>query len=84
MCFQKNFYNKRWIKFEETAETAERRWSKPHVPTLTQTSIEDTQRLIENGVILLGIKINSFFYNFFSPILYIIRSIYSRSPRHSW
>jgi hypothetical protein len=44
---------KRWIKFEETAESAERRWSKPHVPTLTQTSIEDLMILIENGVILL-------------------------------
>lgn len=43
----------RWIKFEETAESAERRWSKPHVPTLTQTSIEDLMILIENGVILL-------------------------------
>ena len=49
----------RWIKFEETAEDVLGRWSKPHVATVAQTSIEDLNNLIKEGVILLDSYIMS-------------------------
>ena len=49
----------RWIKFEEHAEDVLGRWSKPHVTTLTQTSIDDLNHLIQEGVIMLDLPISS-------------------------
>ena len=34
------------------------RWSKPHVATLTQTSIEDLKELLHNGKIMLNANLN--------------------------
>jgi hypothetical protein len=35
------------------------RWSKPHVATLPQTSIDDLKTLIKDGVIILDVPLTS-------------------------
>ena len=42
----------RWIRFEEQAEDVLGRWSKPHVATLPQTSLDDLKLMLQNGVFL--------------------------------
>jgi hypothetical protein len=42
----------RWIRFEEQAEGVLGRWSKPHVATLPQTSLDDLKRLLLNGTLM--------------------------------
>ena len=48
---------KRWIRFEEQAEDVPGRWSKPHVATLPQTSIEELKDLIVNGTMMIDVLI---------------------------
>ncbi|CAF3407654.1 unnamed protein product [Rotaria socialis] len=48
----------RWIRFEEIAENALGRWSKPHVATLMQTALLNLKKLLQNGVILLNVPAN--------------------------
>ncbi len=50
------FFDLRWVRFEEIAETVLGRWSKPHVATLMQTSLLDLKSLLESGVILLNVQ----------------------------
>jgi hypothetical protein len=45
----------RWIRFEEQAETVLGRWSKPHVSTLLQLSIDQLNSLMSDGIILLDV-----------------------------
>lgn len=44
-----------WIRFEEQAENVSGRWSKPHVATLLQTSIDDLKELLKESVIMLDV-----------------------------
>ncbi|CAF1623715.1 unnamed protein product, partial [Rotaria magnacalcarata] len=48
----------RWIRFEEIAENALGRWSKPHVATLMQTALLNLKKLLQNGVIILNVSAN--------------------------
>ena len=47
----------RWIRFEEQAEDVLGRWSKPHVATLTQTSIEELKELLVNGKMMFDLML---------------------------
>ena len=49
----------RWIRFEEQAEDVLERWSKPHVATLTQTSIEDLKEYLVNGKMMFDLMLNN-------------------------
>jgi len=48
----------RWIRYEEQAEDALERWSKPHVATLTQTSLENLKEYLINGKMLFDLIVN--------------------------
>lgn len=45
----------RWIRFEEQAEDVAGRWSKPHVATLSHTSIDELKDLIRSGIVILDV-----------------------------
>lgn len=55
-----NFWREksRWIRFEEAAEEVPGRWSKPHVSTLTHSSIEEVLNLLNEGKIILDVDLN--------------------------
>ena len=45
----------RWLKFEEHVEESGR-WSRPHVATLTYTSITELKNALANGVVCLDLQ----------------------------
>ena len=51
-------HNSRWIRFEEQAEDVLGRWSKPHVATLPQTSLDELNELLKGGLMLFDILLH--------------------------
>uniref|UniRef100_A0A3P8WTL5 Anion exchange protein n=1 Tax=Cynoglossus semilaevis TaxID=244447 RepID=A0A3P8WTL5_CYNSE len=49
----------RWIKFEEKVEKGGERWSKPHVATLSLSSLFELRTCIEKGTIILDMEASS-------------------------
>jgi hypothetical protein len=45
----------RWIRYEEQAEDVLGRWSKPHVATLAQTSIDELKHLLTDGKMMFDL-----------------------------
>lgn len=48
----------RWIRYEEQAEDVHGRWSKPHVATLPQTSIDELKSLIQDGKMMIDLLLS--------------------------
>lgn len=48
----------RWIRYEEQAEDVPGRWSKPHVATLPQTSIDDLKDLLIDGKMMFDVQLS--------------------------
>ncbi|CAF0829892.1 unnamed protein product [Brachionus calyciflorus] len=46
----------RWIRFEEQAEDALGRWSKPYVATIPQSALDELKQLIINGRVCLSVN----------------------------
>ncbi|XP_044520465.1 anion exchange protein 4 isoform X2 [Gracilinanus agilis] len=49
----------RWILFEEKLDLEARRWSSPHVPTLSLSSIWELRALLTTGLVLLDCSVQS-------------------------
>ena len=54
--FFKTLY--RWIRYEEQAEDVLGRWSKPHVATLPQTSLDELRHLINDGTFMFDVLLS--------------------------
>uniref|UniRef100_A0A7M4DXM9 Anion exchange protein n=1 Tax=Crocodylus porosus TaxID=8502 RepID=A0A7M4DXM9_CROPO len=50
----------RWIKFEEKVEDGGKKWSKPHVTTLSLHSLFELRTCIKKGTVLLDLDAHSF------------------------
>ena len=48
----------RWIRYEEQAEDVLGRWSKPHVATLPQTSIDELKSLLQDGKMMIDVLLS--------------------------
>lgn len=48
----------RWIRYEEQAEDVLGRWSKPHVATLPQTSIDELKDLLNDGKMMFDVLLS--------------------------
>ena len=51
-----HFHTFRWVKFEEDVEDTGKRWSKPHVTTLSLHSLLELRNLLTKGVVLLDME----------------------------
>lgn len=49
----------RWVKFEEVVEEGGKRWSKPHVATLSMHALLETRKLVMEGLLLLDLDIHT-------------------------
>lgn len=49
----------RWVKFEENVEEGGKRWTKPHVTTLSLHSVLELQKIFLSGTIILDIEAQS-------------------------
>lgn len=49
----------RWVKFEEVVEEGGKRWSKPHVASLSMHAILETRKMLMEGLILLDLDVYS-------------------------
>lgn len=49
----------RWVKFEEVVEEGGKRWSKPHVASLSMHAILETRKMMMEGTLLLDLDVYS-------------------------
>ncbi|KAL3855466.1 hypothetical protein ACJMK2_014677, partial [Sinanodonta woodiana] len=49
----------RWVKFEEVHENGGKRWSKPHVPSLSMAAFMELKQLLSTCPVLLDVACNS-------------------------
>ena len=55
----------RWIKYEEDREAGAERWGKPHISSLTFTSLASLQALLESGKKWLSMEMSKEQHNIF-------------------
>ncbi|XP_052812134.1 electroneutral sodium bicarbonate exchanger 1-like isoform X2 [Mya arenaria] len=49
----------RWVKFEEVVEEGGKRWSKPHVASLSMHALLETRKMLMEGALLLDLDVYS-------------------------
>jgi len=52
------FLSARWVKFEEVVEEGGKRWSKPHVASLSMHAMLETRKMLMEGVLCLDLDVH--------------------------